>query len=110
MLKYKVRLSPDVMKKEEMVWREKYLAPDLSFVTGVTSQDYHLEKYDTIEAANSINDRSGILNLETENVEREGYVVLHGMSYDVFNDTFFDYQYANNGTVIDYKYVKINTQ
>ena len=108
MLKYKVRLSPDVMKKEEMVWREKYLAPDLSFVTGVTSQDYHLEKYDTIEAANSINDRSGILNLETENVEREGYVVLHGMSYDVFNDTFFDYQYANNGTVIDYKYVKIN--
>ena len=44
MLRYEIKLTDDNFKQEELVWGEKYLAPDLSFVSGVTSQDYHLEK------------------------------------------------------------------
>jgi hypothetical protein len=45
MLKYEIQLTDNEIKLEEMTkqdWREKYLSPNLSFVSGVTSQSYHL--------------------------------------------------------------------
>ena len=101
MLSYSVKLSGDNIKKDEVVWGEKYLSPDLSFVTGVTSQDYHLEKINQIEA--SINSKSDVLFIQSENVTREGYVVVKGKKYPITNNTVFingKYYYVNNNNVI----------
>ena len=84
MLKYSIRLTNDSFKQEEIVWGEKYLAPDLSFVTGVTSQNYHLEKQDKIAVSNTISHTpNSILNIETENVTRQGYVIVLDKEYIV---------------------------
>ena len=54
MLKYSIKISNGDIRQEGIVWGEKYLSPDLSFVSGVTSQDYHLEKFKQISVSNSI--------------------------------------------------------
>jgi uncharacterized protein (UPF0248 family) len=79
MLNYSIKLGDKYLKKDKVVWGEKYLSPDLSFVTGVTSQDYHLDKLTQIEA--SINGKADLLNIECENVTREGYIVVRGKKY-----------------------------
>ena len=79
MLNYSIKLGDEYIKKDVVVWGEKYLSPDLSFISGVTSQDYHLEKQAQIEA--SINGKSDLLNIECENVKREGYVVVKGKTW-----------------------------
>ena len=100
MLSYSVKLSNENIKKDEVVWGEKYLSPDLSFVSGVTSQDYHLEKLTQIEA--TINNKSDVLNIQCENVIREGYIVVKGKKYPVVDDTVFingKYYYVNSGKI-----------
>ena len=62
MLNYSIKLGDKYLKKDKVVWGEKYLSPDLSFVTGVTSQDYHLDKLTQIET--SINGKTDLLNIE----------------------------------------------
>ena len=100
MLKYSIRLTDDNIKQEEIVWGEKYLAPDLSFVSGVASQDYHLEKMTMIPSSNSISHTpNSVLPIETENVTREGFVVIEGKEYPIEKVNF------NN---IDYNYVFLN--
>ena len=84
MLNYSIKLGDEYIKKDVVVWGEKYLSPDLSFISGVTSQDYHLEKQAQIEA--SINGKSDLLNIECENVKREGYVVVKGKRYRKYDD------------------------
>ena len=49
MLKYKVRLTENDFKDNNIVWREKYVAPDLSYFSGVTDSIYHLERYNNIQ-------------------------------------------------------------
>ena len=84
MLKYSVKISDGNIRQEGIVWREKYLSPDLSFVSGVTSQDYHLEKFKKISVSNSISHTpNSVLPIETSNVIREGFVVISGKKYDV---------------------------
>ena len=51
MLKYEVKLDYDNLKRDTLVWSEKYVAPDLSFVSGVTSQHYHIDRSETIAAS-----------------------------------------------------------
>ena len=99
MLNYSVKLGDIYIKKSEVVWGEKYLSPDLSFVSGVTSQDYHLETLTTIEA--SINGKTDLLGIECENVTREGYVVVKGKKYKV--DT------VNNVVLINGKYYNVKS-
>ena len=96
MLNYKVKLSNGIVERKEVVWGEKYLSPDLSFASGVTSQDYHLEKLTKIEA--SMEGKSDLLNIEAENVTREGYVIVNGKKY------------KKNGTsvLINGKYYKVS--
>ena len=108
MLKYEVRLGKDNFKKDKMVWSEKFLSPDLSVITGVTSPNYHLEKFNKLEASNSIINSDGALSIESNNVIREGFVVVKGKKYIVNTATTIDYSSVKNGKTIDYSYVNIN--
>ena len=109
MLKYSIRLTDNNIEKEKLVWSEKYLAPDLSFVTGVTSQDYHLEKYDKLPITNNLlSNNNSVANLETENVTRQGYVVISGKTYEVNSGSVVDYSIESGGTPINYKYLFLN--
>ena len=54
MLKYEVKLGKDNFKQRELEWSEKYLAPDLSFISGVTDTAYHLEKFKALPTKSSI--------------------------------------------------------
>lgn len=50
MLRYTVKLEEENIKRDEIVWSEKYVSPDLSFVSGVTSQKYHLSEDNFVAA------------------------------------------------------------
>lgn len=103
MLKYSVKLTENDFKGNNIVWREKYVAPDLSFISGVTNSSYHLEKYNTISVKSPLTNNNSVLRLETEVVTRTGYVIaigkkypietFNGISYVCINDRFF---YKNN--------------
>ena len=83
MLKYKVRLTENDFKANNIVWREKYVAPDLSFISGVTDSVYHLERYSTISVVSPLTNNNSILNVETEVVTRLGYVIAKGKEYPI---------------------------
>ena len=96
MLKYNIKISDFGIKQDEIVWGEKYLSPDLSFVSGVTSQEYHLEKTKNISATNTIcHTPNSILPIETENVTREGFIVIKGKKYHIENDFEPNYIFLN---------------
>ena len=109
MLKYNIKLTDDSIKQEKVVWSEKYLAPDLSFVRGVTSQDYHLEKFNRLPLVNSLVDNfNSSALLDTENVSRQGYVLISGKTYDANSGSVVDYSNESSGTPIEYKYLFLN--
>ena len=106
MLKYSIKLSDGSIKQNELVWMEKYLSLDLSFITGTTSQDYHLEKFNRIAVSNTYSHTpTTILPLETENVTRQGYVVVENKEYPIYSSTTYDYI---NEKEIDYNYIFLN--
>lgn len=105
MLRYDVKLSSDNLKKSELVWREKYVSPDLSFVSGVTDTSYHLEKFKALSSSNSINNTDGTLQVEAENVIRQGYVVFNGKKYLTNSGETIDYSVDESGTTIEYRYI-----
>ena len=78
MLKYKVRLTENDFKDNNIIWREKYVAPDLSFISGVTDSSYHLEKHDTISVISPLTNNNSVLSVECEVVTRLGYVIVRG--------------------------------
>ena len=109
MLKYEIKLTDDSFRQEELVWSEKYLAPDLSFVTGVTSQSYHLEKFNKLPLSNSmISNSYSIAELETENAKREGYIVIKNKRYEVNSGSVVDYSVESSGSVTNYDYLFLN--
>ena len=107
MLKYSVKLTENDFKGNNIVWKEKYVAPDLSFISGVTNSSYHLEKYNTISVKSPLTNNNSVLRVETEVVTRTGYVIaigkkypietFNGISYVCINDRFF---YKNNNKFI----------
>ena len=110
MLKYNIRLSGDNVKKQTMEWQEKYLSPDLSFVTGVTSQVNNIHGNNTIEAVNiRFPDNPNTLDMETVNATREGFIVVSGYEYIVSSITTYDYTVLEEeGAKIDYYCVFID--
>lgn len=109
MLKYQIKLTDDSFKQEELVWGEKYLAPDLSFVSGVTSQHYHLEKFKKLPLTNKfVNNNNALATLETKNVTRQGYIVIKDKSYEVNSGSVIDYSVDSGGTPIFYHYLFLN--
>ena len=81
MLKYKVRLTENDFKDNNIVWREKYVAPDLSFFSGVTDSIYHLERYKNISVVSPITNKNSIFDVETEVVTRTGYIIAKNKRY-----------------------------
>ena len=108
MLKYDIKLTNKDLDKEVMVWGEKYLSPDLSFVSGVTAQAYHLFGKDTIEANNRMfSSLDGYLDMETENTTRTGFVVAKNYKYPVFSAETYDYSISESAKT-EYYYTIIN--
>ena len=83
MLRYNIKVTEDDISREEMSWDEKFLSQDLSYVSGVTSTSYHLEKYGMIPASNSMVSSDATLRVVSENVHRNGYCLIKGKEYDV---------------------------
>lgn len=110
MLKYNIRVAGDGIKKQVMKWQEKYLSPDLSFVTGVTSQVNNIHGEDSIEATNTrFSSNPNTLDMQTENVTREGFALVKGYKYAVSSATTYDYTVLEeNGTKIEYYYTFID--
>lgn len=103
MLRYKVKLSDESIRREVIDWREKYLSPNLSFVSGVTKPSYHLEKSEKLSSSNGINNTASILNVECENKSREGYIIVKDKEYDTYPSSTIDYVIDK---AIDYRYVE----
>lgn len=83
MLRYNIKVTEDDISREKMSWDEKFLSQDLSYVSGVTSTSYHLEKYGMIPASNSMVSSDATLRVVSENVHRNGYCLILGKEYDV---------------------------
>ena len=83
MLRYNIKVTGDDISREKMSWDEKFLSQDLSYVSGVTSTSYHLEKYGMIPASNSMVSSDATLRVVSENVHRNGYCLILGKEYDV---------------------------
>lgn len=106
MLKYSVRLTNKDIQNNVLQWREKYLAPDLSYISGVTDVSSHIERFNELSAHNSLSNQGSILSLETEIVTRLGYIVIkdkeykvesvNGKQYVFINGKYF---YANNNKI-----------
>lgn len=99
MLKYSVKLTENDFKDNHVVWREKYVAPDLSFISGVTDASYHLEQFRQLPAYNSYTNQSAILNINAKLVTRLGYVIAKEKEYPVKTVTFsgqtYNYIFVN---------------
>lgn len=116
MLRYSVKLNKDNIKRENMSWGEKFLSQDLSYVSGVTSTDYHLEKYTMMPSTNDLVSSDSTLSIESENVIRSGYCIVIGKVYHIstiqidnsdkpyieFNGKYY-YQYKNDNGEQCYK-------
>lgn len=116
MLRYSVKLNKDNIKRENMSWGEKFLSQDLSYVSGVTSTDYHLEKYTMMPSTNDLVSSDSTLSIESENVIRSGYCIVRDKIYHIstikidnsdkpyieFNGKFY-YQYKNDNGEQCYK-------
>ena len=95
MLKYSVRLTDKDIKNNVLQWREKYLAPDLSYISGVTDVSSHIERFNELSAHNSLSNQGSILSLETEIVTRLGYIVIKDKQYKVETVNGKDYVFIN---------------
>lgn len=102
MLKYSIKVNEKNIKREEMSWGEKFLSQDLSYISGVTSPSYHLEKYSIMPSTNSIVSSDSTLRINSTNVYRNGYCILRNKKYDI--KTFR--VCMHNGNVMEYKDVK----
>lgn len=110
MLKYNIRVVGDDIGKQVMEWQGKYLSPDLSFVTGVTSQVNNIDGDTSIDAVNErFLNNPNTLDMETENVTREGFVLVKGYRYKVDSGITYDYTVSEEGgSKIKYDYVFID--
>lgn len=108
MLRYKVKLGKDNFKQRELEWSEKYLAPDLSFISGVTDTSYHLEKFKALPTKSSIVNSDSLLSVEAHDVIRQGFVVAKQKKYKIYSGSTYDYSVNRGGEKIEYNYVKIN--
>ena len=108
MLRYKVKLGKDNFKQRELEWSEKYLAPDLSFISGVTDTAYHLDKFKALPTKSSIVNSDSLLSVEAHDVIRQGFVVAKQKEYKIYSGSTYDYSVNRGGEKIDYNYVKIN--
>lgn len=107
MLKYSIKVNEKNIKREEMSWGEKFLSQDLSYISGVTSPSYHLEKYSIMPSTNSIVSSDSTLRINSRNVYRNGYCILRNKKYDI--NTLRVCMHNGNGMEYkDVKYIEYN--
>lgn len=107
MLKYSIKVNEKNIKREEMSWGEKFLSQDLSYISGVTSPSYHLEKYSIMPSTNSIVSSDSTLRINSTNVYRNGYCILRNKKYDI--NTLSVCMHKGNGMEYkDVKYIEYN--
>ena len=83
MLTYSIKLGDSNLKREKLVWSEKFVAPDLSFVSGVTSQHYHIDADEYISASIGLNTNFSRLKVTCQNVTRNGYIIIKDKEYPI---------------------------
>lgn len=76
MLKYNVQLNTDNIISDTLPLRERYVSPDLSFISGVTDAAYHISSYATLQASNSLVNGDSTLTVSATNVTREGFIII----------------------------------
>ena len=108
MLTYQVRLNRENIVQKEVDWSEKYLDPSLAFISGVTSPSCNLGRYERIQASNTQNDVNSFLTVESEDVTRQGYIIVRGKEYEVTSGSVANYADSKNPTSLNYKCVLIN--
>lgn len=102
MLTYNVKLNNDNYKRKKLVWSEKYVAPDLSFVSGVTDQKYHIDKNEYIAASIGNGTNFSSLKVSCNNVCRNGYIKVVGKEYKIYE--------SRKATIrsSSFKYIEVN--
>jgi hypothetical protein len=83
MLTYSIRLGDNDLKRDKLVWSERFVAPDLSFVSGVTSQHYHIDAEEYISASIGIDTNFTKLKVTCQNVTRNGYIIIKDKEYPI---------------------------
>lgn len=92
MLKYKFKVSGNGLNQDELIWREKYISPDLSFISGVTSTDYHLERFNSLIVRNDYYGIQSGNRLDCETVTRQGYIVVKKKPYEIISGSVTTYK------------------
>lgn len=110
MLKYNVQLNTDNIISDTLPLRERYVSPDLSFISGVTDAAYHISSYATLQASNSLVNGDSTLTVSATNVTREGFIIIKNKEYDVKEGHIYDYSPSDSSIFkeIRYKYITIN--
>jgi len=108
MLRYSVRLNGSNFKQTELEWSEKYLSPDLSYISGVTSPSYNLDRFRYLASKNSYSNTNGVLSLNAHNEKRQGYIIVREKKYYIYSGSTDNYSIEEGGITIEYKFVFIN--
>lgn len=107
MLKYNIKLNDSSVEKKELVWGEKYLSPDLSYVSGTCDTAYHLEYCSELPVSSEINNSAATIKVEAHNEKRLGYIVLYNKKIKEESGKYTHFS-GNTKSSISYKYININ--
>lgn len=107
MLKYSIKLNNNSVNRKELVWREKYLSPDLSYVSGVCDTVYHLEYCTELPVSSELNNSAATVKVDAHNEKRMGYIVLYDKKIKVETGKYTHFS-GNTKNSIPYKYININ--
>ena len=111
MLKYSITLNREEVKMTELEWTERYVAQDLSFFSGVTSIDNHLENLNQIYVEYSKDETRVPFDVSAVTVNRQGYIVLKNKKYEVKSGNTVTYgdDTPGSGTSENFTYIDFNS-
>lgn len=111
MLKYSITLNREEVKMTELEWAERYVAQDLSFFSGVTSIDNHLENLNRIYVEYSKDETRVPFDISAVTVNRQGYIVLKNKKYEVKSGNTVTYgdDLPGSGTSENFTYIDFNS-
>lgn len=106
MLNYKVRMSDNQIVQKGIEWEERYVAQDLSYVSGVTDTDYNIDSFRSLSVESRAGGGTDIVSVNSTNVKRTGFVVVYGKSYDVHSAKTTNF--IVSATPASFKYIELN--
>lgn len=108
MLNYKINIENSAMKSEQLEWGERYASPDCSFVSGVTSTSSHLYTHDRLSVMSTAGNATDVVNLDSTDVLRSGFVIMKGKKYPVYTAKTVSYGTGEAITSKTYSYISLN--